>query len=99
MMGPGRVGRQRGRLSLEQSRAPKREPELMPLLGIVGVDAELAEPADAVDHRVAVDAETLGRLADAPAVEQRLEGGDELEAPAWRAGRQRAEHPLDEGAH
>src|SRR5579859_7469632 len=76
--------------TLQESSAAKREPEVVTLLGVVGVDAELAEATDPVDDRMAVDAEAIGRVPDAPAVEQRLERGDELEPPVGRALRERA---------
>jgi hypothetical protein len=66
---------------VEQTSAAERQPELVALLGVIGVDAQLAEPADAIDHGVAVDSQPIRGLPDAPAVEQRLEGRDELEAP------------------
>ena len=63
-----------GRSALEEARATEREPELMALFRVVGVDAQLAEPADAIHHGVAVHAQALGGIADAAAVEQGLEG-------------------------
>src|SRR5450631_2487139 len=86
------------RSALEQARAPEREPELMALLRVVRVDAELTKPAHPIHHGVAMDAETFGRLADAPAVEQRLERRHELEPPIGGTDGERTEHPVDERA-
>src|ERR1700681_3291058 len=87
------------RLCLEQTRAAQREPELMALLGIVGVDAELAEPSDPIDHGVAAEAEAFGGLADTPAVKEGLERCDELQPTVRRPHGQRAEHPVYKGPH
>ena len=57
----------------------------MTLLRIVGIDPQLAEPADPVHDGVAMNAEPFGGFADAPAVEQRLKGRDELEAARRRS--------------
>ena len=47
------------RSALEQAGAAEREPELMALLRVVRVDAELTKPAHPIHHGVAVDAEAL----------------------------------------
>ena len=66
----------------------------MALLRVVGVDAQLAEPADAIHDGMAVHAEPFGGVSDAPAVQQRLQGCDELEPAVGRAIRERPEHPV-----
>ncbi len=85
--------------TLQESSAAKREPQLVALLGVVGVNAELAEAAHPIHDRVAMDAEAISRVPDAPAVEQRLKRRDELKPPVGRAFGERAEHAVDEGAH
>lgn len=89
----------RNRLAFEKTRAAERQPELVALLRVIGVDAELAQSPDAIHDRVAVHAEAVGGVTDAPAVQQRLKRRHELEPAVGCAHRERTEHPVGERAH
>src|SRR5580700_8796278 len=67
------------RSALEETGTPERQPELMALLRVVRVDAQLSKPADAIDDGVAMHAKAFGCVTDAPAAEERLEGCHQFE--------------------